>query len=659
MNNRSDYAKIITITIAFLLAFLVLSVNALPLNASAPSSSVSLSPSVSQIIGPDNPLYKYMHHVNVTQYEWARNNYNQEGIRFSPMPTAPETDHLLWGKSYLRYAETWIQNYIAVNGVVIVQTDTTKSIYPGVTYALDQNTGEIVWSLPAAVAFEKIGGVLWGGSTAYDPNTGKQLYTLSTRPSTYDPVLKMAFGSGVGYNWPDLTKAPTVAWRRTGANATGYPTGVSGYDNGRIFSVDGLGMQMTCYDAKTGQILWDRVNPAAALSIGAVGYGKIYCGSYAGYYCFDQATGNEVWRFQCHESSNTALAYGMVYFYETRTYLFCLDANDGHVVWRYAPTRHVPHWCGCSSPGDCNHTMHHTGFYREAVAAGKVYATTNQKTTYASLLPPNYPGVEYEGVKYWVNPNPVAVVAHCGENEFVCLDAYTGKVDWRVGYGWPYGPNVGTAGAAAYAGPDMGYPVAADGKVYGVEEAYSGHTGIGTSRPELDPLLRYAESKPKLHLSNIWYSGRVYCFGPGPVELTVDTDKTSVASGQAVGITVAASDLSPAHPLSPAEDLPVTLRYIMSTGAQGTIASVTTDKNGVAFVNWTPSASGTVTIIASSFGSKSHEAPSDASTTIVVSGGITLSTIGTIAGIAAITVSATAITVPIRKRKQEGGEQLE
>ena len=105
--------------------------------------------------------------------------------------------------------------------------------------------------------------------------------------------------------------------------------------------------------------------------------------------------------------------------------------------------------------------------------------------------------------------------------------------------------------------------------------------------------------------------------------------------------------------------MPVTLRYITSSGAQGNIASVKTNANGVAIVNWTPSTSGTVTLVASSFGSKSHEAPSDASTTIVVSGGVTLSTVGTIAGIIAITVSATAITVPIRKRKQEGGEQLE
>src|SRR3990170_2865436 len=115
MNNRSDNAKIITISAAFLLAFLVFSINALPLNASTTSNTVSLSPSVSQAIGPENPLYKYMVHVPVTEYEWQRTNYNQEGTRFSSSPTAPETDHLLWVKSLCRYAEGLVQDSAVVN----------------------------------------------------------------------------------------------------------------------------------------------------------------------------------------------------------------------------------------------------------------------------------------------------------------------------------------------------------------------------------------------------------------------------------------------------------------------------------------------------------------------------------------------------------------
>jgi hypothetical protein len=275
------------------------------------------------------------------------------------------------------------------------------------------------------------------------------------------------------------------------------------------------------------------------------------------------------------------------------------------------------------------------------------------------LLPPNYKGVEYpigSGKYYWANPNPYPVIAHTGENEFVCLDATTGKVIWRVGWGWPYGPMVGTADNPTYAGPDMGHPVIADGKVYGVEEPYSGHTGIGTSRQETDPLGRYPSSIPKYHISHDWY-GRVYCFGPGPVQMTVSTDRMTVSAGATVTISGTAVDMSPATPLTPAKELPIYLSY--TGAAQGAIATVTTDKNGEFSVKWTPSTAGTYTIIASSEGSSSYEAPQDVNTTLAVSGGVTVSTIGSIAGIIAITVSATAITVPMRKRKQEGGEILE
>jgi hypothetical protein len=273
------------------------------------------------------------------------------------------------------------------------------------------------------------------------------------------------------------------------------------------------------------------------------------------------------------------------------------------------------------------------------------------------LLPPNYPGIEYEGVNYWANPYSFPVLAHTGENEYVCLDAETGEVIWRVAHGWPYGPNVGSRTAPAYAGPDMGHTIMADGKVYGIEETYSCHTSIGSARPETDPLMRYPESMPKYHISHDWYTGRVYCFGPGPVQMTLSTDLATVSAGQTVMISGTAVDMSPASPFTPAAKLPIHLSYMGE--AQGSIGTVTTDVDGEFNVNWTPSTAGTYTIIASSEGSGSYETPQDVTATITVSGGITLSTAGSIAAIVAITVSAAAITVPIRKHKHEGGEPLE
>jgi len=202
-------------------------------------------------------------------------------------------------------------------------------------------------------------------------------------------------------------------------------------------------------------------------------------------------------------------------------------------------------------------------------------------------------------------------------------------------------------------------PAVADGKVYGIEFPYSSHSGLGTSRPEVDPLARYAESLPKFHTSNVWYPGNIYCFGARPTKLSVHTDPWFVNTGENVEITVDAQDLSQSHYLPPAFDLPVNLRYVSASGASGDIGTVKTGASGSAAFTWSVAVAGSVTIVVPSPGNNRHEASPDASVPINVGGGITLSTVRSMAGIIALTVSATAITVPMQKRKQEGGEQLE
>src|SRR3989304_10613855 len=95
MKTRNDYAKIFSISVAFLLVSLIFSVSACPLNAQTSSTTVTLT--MPQQVGPENPMYKYLHHVPVTQYEWPGDSINRNTWnRFSQSPTAPETDHLLW-----------------------------------------------------------------------------------------------------------------------------------------------------------------------------------------------------------------------------------------------------------------------------------------------------------------------------------------------------------------------------------------------------------------------------------------------------------------------------------------------------------------------------------------------------------------------------------
>jgi outer membrane protein assembly factor BamB len=627
-------------------------------------TNVSAVPKVEQAMTPDNPMYKYINHVPVTEHEWPYQGRwlggDMANTKVNLSPTAPETDHLLWKYESGKMYDAFDQFAIAVNGLVLFRTDSSKSIYNEGTYALDQNSGKLIWSIPSRISFEKVGGVLWSGDTAFDPDTGQSLYTLDERPTYYDPDLQMAWTNGpTGYSWTNTAMEPVEVYDiDEGASIRVYDS------ESKILFCERPRLNMTAYDARTGTKLWEVPLPGESF-IRVAADGKVFCSARwgsagSGVYAFSQETGELLW--QTPMGTTVARGYydGLLFTSTTRTYWQAYDANDGHVVWRYGPIRDIPHWAGGTI--DCNHTNQHSMFYELAIADGKIYATSMQRTTYGSLLPPEYPGIEYpegSGVYYWQNPNPFPAIAHTGENEFVCLDAYTGKVNWRVTYGWPYGPNTGTADSPAYAGPDMGFPLIADGKVYGVEMPFSSHTAIGDNRPEIDPLNRYPESIPKFYITHTWYPGRVYCFGPGPVQLSVSTASPMVTTGQNVEITVTGVDMSPAMKLTAAKNLPISLSYVSSTGSSGHIANVETCDAGEASVSWTVPVSGTITIIASSPGSGSYEAPADASATVTASGGATFSTFGTIAGIIAITVSAAAITVPIRKRKHEGDEHLE
>ena len=52
--------------------------------------------------------------------------------------------------------------------------------------------------------------------------------------------------------------------------------------------------------------------------------------------CIDVATGKKVWDYRTHRSLSTcSIADGLVYIADHSGYLYCLDANDGTLYWRY------------------------------------------------------------------------------------------------------------------------------------------------------------------------------------------------------------------------------------------------------------------------------------------------------------------------------------
>jgi outer membrane protein assembly factor BamB len=617
-------------------------------------------------------LFKYLNHVPATQYEWTHRECNAEANRASAGP-GPTEAHALWVNDYLKLYEGFEQFGAVFNGKVFVHTNTRKSIYPGQAYALDQVTGRILYSMPyASGAFTKLDDTRFMlGNDCFDTETGSLLWSTEAtvsatgmRGGVYIPELKIgvARGPSVGYadtiqawDFSDTSKPPVLMW----TSETNEDINSWTYGQGKLF-LCGLDYHMWAVDVQTGQELWSRQLPALSsrYHVGSPMYDKLYIQSHNGFWCYDQNNGDLLWHSGLLDTGRFAVGFGKVVAMQTRTYMWCWDAYDGHVVWKYLATRDIPHPCGPGAPGECNHTSHHIAFYAPAISSnGYVYATTMQKTTYGNLVPANYEGIEYpegSGVYYWVNHLDVEATVHAGENEFVCLNLETGEVQWRLGYGWPYSPNVGTEAVPAYEGPDFGQPMVSDGRVYGIEQPYSGHTGVGTSRPELNPGITDPEAKGayfKPLLANYWRRGRIYCIGPGPSVLSAAADVSNVRAGKTVTFSGSLTDLSPASPGEAAAHVPIVLRWTLPDGSSGIINTVTSDTEGKFTYNWVPYEQGEYTIIVESGGSPSYEAPDPVTLTLNVQSAVDMLPLLQ-AGIVVLIIVAVAVPVLMYMRRK-------
>jgi outer membrane protein assembly factor BamB len=630
MKNRNDYAKIFTVSIAFLMVFLVFSVNALPLGAKTTSTPMNLP---IQQVGPEDPMYKYLYHVGVTENPWPSSRYDPEFTRFNPTTTMPNTNHILWiGKTRKYEATTGAITVVA--GMVIIAARGTQSAYDNmnVLYAFDQNNGKLMWTYPGRSAGrDREGHGYLSGNVMIDPATGSLLYKTPTSLHLYVPELKMGFrtsgNQAEGWDFTDPKNAVRL-WRTEGEYET---AGDIMYADGKVVF---RGQQLDCYitacDARTGTVLWETTTWGDSRQPAQYANGKLFCSTMAGFRVYDANTGNLVWEREPQGKAFglAALAYGNVYTSDVNEYHYCFKQDTGEVVWKYIGERTG----GYPAAGD---QLQYKRIDRKSipvVADDKVIFMTLGPNRYGTGIPANW--VSEDGAMN--NPHAFKVLAQCGSAEICCLDAHHGNLIWKA-----------NEEQCPPGGPNTTEIVVAEGRVYARQETMSGHVGVGDARPhslfDYDKIVNYD-----------WFPGQVYCFGPGPVQMTVSTDKNVVNVGETITISGTAVDMSPASPLAPAAKLPVYLSY---TGtAEGSIGMVKTDLNGQFSINWAPSTAGALAIIASSGGSDSYEAPQDVTTVVTVSQGATLSTFGTIAGIIAITVSAAAITVPIRKRKHEGEE---
>jgi outer membrane protein assembly factor BamB len=338
---------------------------------------------------------------DLLQYEWPQIHGDPAFTRSSAGP-APEAPDILWKTTI-----PGIESYVTVfNGQVFVTTRTN-------VIALDKDTGTIIWNttLPANQRWPTVykiddthlvvgqfclnsesGEILWESSD-FSANTG------NFAEGVYSPDEKLFYTKGdstvQAWNFSDPSKPTTLEWETFIPDSGSIGAGIQ-YGDGKVFPGSAAPSQVAL-DAKTGSVVWETQTTGIMTWSGSYYQGKFLRGGTDNqFYCFNATNGEVLWVYnpgtdEGHWASGTAAAYGMVYELNKDGHIYALNVNKGELVWKYKTPSYLffPGW--------------------PVVADGKIYATTGEENSTDPFT------------------GEVSKIS-----EFVCLDAYTGSLLWKL-----------------------------------------------------------------------------------------------------------------------------------------------------------------------------------------------------------------------------------
>lgn len=231
-----------------------------------------------------------------------------------------------------------------VKGVVYAESDDQFA------YAVNARTGRLIWR-NSPVGNNLMGNPLIVGDTVY-LSAGSVGFNFSN-VSRYARMHKAIRGGGVSFS------GIYALDRRTGRllwhfETLGEAMPTPAVDHGRLFLATGAG-NIYAVNAHSGRAVWKQhVGGMANMSAPAVYHGRVYVSmSVKAYlYCLDAANGHVLWRGQIPKAANTgmgdvspAVADGIVLMDAVTaperqghrmtmdTVVRAFDAKDGHVLW--------------------------------------------------------------------------------------------------------------------------------------------------------------------------------------------------------------------------------------------------------------------------------------------------------------------------------------
>jgi len=279
-----------------------------------------------------------------------------------------------------------------VNGVVYFGS------YDGNVYALNANTGALIWKYATGNQIEK-------SSPAVVNNI---VYIGSDDDNVY--ALNAATGAKI---WTYTT----------GAQVESSPTVVNGVVY--VGSNDG---KLYALDASSGAYLWAAPLRGLVVSAPTVVNGVVYVGSiYSTIFALSASSGTQIWNFStgAQIQSTPLVANGMVYVGSEDWKIYALDASSGALVWSFTTGGVVD-----SSPALSGSDLY------IGSCDGHVYdlnaATGTQIWNYSTSYPPNGSPTGTTTNSVESSPAVVGNVVYVGNDGYYvyALDATTGAKIW-------------------------------------------------------------------------------------------------------------------------------------------------------------------------------------------------------------------------------------
>ena len=230
----------------------------------------------------------------------------------------------------------------------------------GIVYAVDKNTGKVIWKKDfgelsaAAPAYND--GILY--ATHLDPNQivairakdGKELWRkeIGSPGSESSPLIvgdKLIFGCQCGSVYALNPKTGAIRWQ---TETAGEVKGAVAYNDGVVFGSN-YGGEFFAIDAGNGNKKWSTPiiggafgRGGGAYSTPAVAYGRVYVGAFDGrVYSLDEDTGEVAWTFstgaEVYPGPVVADVKGIppaVFIGSADGNAYALKAQDGGLIWK-------------------------------------------------------------------------------------------------------------------------------------------------------------------------------------------------------------------------------------------------------------------------------------------------------------------------------------